>query len=131
MKVSRLKEIELVTHGPNRLYDVTRELEDLSTNVKEGIIVVFSRGSTGTLIRIPGNKVEEYRKQLWDLVPIVGWQHPGNAYAHLRSTLLGTFLAIPVFDGKPALEDNLKIFFVENQPAFNRHRKIFVALITP
>lgn len=117
----------IVTHGPNKLFDVTGLLEEAARRVGEGVAAVFSKGSTGALAVIPRGSVEEFEEELWSLVPVDGWEHPGNAYAHLRSTLIGTSLLVPVHEGKPCLPEGYGVFFVENQPANARRRKIFVA----
>lgn len=130
MRVERLESIELSTHGPNKLFDVTDRVVELAKGVKLGILALQAVGSTGALVLLPRRRelVEAFEYNLWDLVPTLGWKHPGNAYAHLRSTLIGTMLALPVIDGDVPLGDT-GIFFLENQPASRRHRKIIASLI--
>ncbi|MEM0088011.1 MAG: YjbQ family protein [Thermofilum sp.] len=130
MRVARLSRIELVTYGPNKLFDITDRVSELAKGVEEGVVLLQAVGSTGALILLPRRRdvVEAFERDLWDLVPTLGWKHPGNAYAHLRSTLIGTLLALPVAGGSIPLEES-GIFFLENQPALNRRRVIVAAVV--
>ncbi len=121
----------IITHGPTKLFDITDKVLKNIEDVENGVINIFSKGSTGALIIIPrDNKiVEEYEKSLWKLVPVYGWKHPGNAYAHLRSSLIGTALNIPVHKGKILLPQNNGIFFLENQFTNARRRHVLITII--
>ncbi len=119
----------LLTHGPNKLFDVTGLAARAASHIGDGVVAVFSKGSTGALVVIPRDAAEEYEYALWDLVDMDGWEHPGNAYAHLRSTLLGTSLVLPVSGGELCIPTGYGVFFVENQPANVRRRVIYVAAI--
>lgn len=129
MKVLRSSRIELVTYGPNKLFDITDRVAKLAAGVEEGLLVLQAVGSTGALVTLPrrAEVIEAFERDLWDLVPTLGWMHPGNAYAHLRSTLIGTALALPVVGGSLPLGD-CGIFFLENQPAMNRRRAVIASV---
>lgn len=131
MRVARLGSIELTTYGPNKLFDITDRVNELARGVKLGILALQAVGSTGALVLLPRRRefVEAFEYSLWDLVPTLGWRHPGNAYAHLRSTLIGTTLALPVIEGGIPLE-GIGIFFLENQPASRRRRRVVASLVT-
>lgn len=131
MRVLRTARIELVTYGPNKLFDITDRVAELARGVEEGAIVLQAVGSTGALVVLPRQRevIDAFENDLWDLVPTLGWRHPGNAYAHLRSTLIGTALALPVVGGALPL-DGSGVFFLENQPALNRRRAIVAAVVT-
>ena len=131
MRVVRTSRIELVTYGPNKLFDVTDRVAELARGVEEGAIVLQAVGSTGALVVLPRRRevIEAFESDLWDLVPTLGWRHPGNAYAHLRSTFIGTTLALPIVGGSLPIEGN-GIFFLENQPALNRRRVVVAAVVT-
>jgi len=132
MRVAAVARIELVTHGPNKLFDITDRVEELARGVGEGAVVLQAVGSTGALVVLPRRRevVEAFESDLWDLVPTLGWRHPGNAYAHLRSTLIGTVLVLPVLGGRLPLGGS-GVFFLENQPAVRRRRSIVAALLVP
>ncbi len=133
MKARLLGEIEVVTYGPNKLFDLTDRIASMVREEGDvtGILCLNSMGSTGGLVLTYGDQstVNEFERSLWDLVSTYGWRHPGNAYAHLRSSLIGTFLALPVIKGRLSIGDGEKIFFLENQMVVNRHRRIVVSLI--
>ena len=130
MKVVRIERIDFVTYGPNKLFDLTSDVERIAENVEQGWAALQAVGSTGALLIMPGARevVKAFEHDLWDLVPTLGWLHPGNAYAHLRSTLIGTMLVVPVKRGKLELE-GCKVFFLENQPAVRRRRAVIVAVL--
>lgn len=130
MRVTTTSRIELLTYGPNKLFDITGQVCKLVEGVTEGAVVLQAMGSTGALVLLPRSRevVEAFEYDLWDLVSTYGWRHPGNAYAHLRSTLIGTGLILPIARGEIPLRGN-GIFFLENQPAMNRRRVINAAVI--
>jgi thiamine phosphate synthase YjbQ (UPF0047 family) len=131
MRVVRVARIELVTYGPNKLFDITERVVELASGVDEGFVSLQAVGSTGALVVLPRDRrvVEAFERDLWDLVPTLGWRHPGNAYAHLRSTLIGTTLVLPVAGGAVPLGGS-GVFFLENQPALNRHRAVVAAVVS-
>jgi len=124
-----VKTIRLKTYGPNALFDISGEIAKAveESGIRKGVVVVFSHGSTGSLVRLKDGFEEKFRKALWDLIPIDGWEHPGNAYAHLRSTLTSTKIVIPVVDGKPVIGES-RVYFVENQCYVARDRRITLAV---
>jgi len=124
-----VKTFIIKTYGPNKLFDITDRVEKIveESPVENGVVTVFSHGSTGALVRLKPEQVEDYSYALWDLVPIKGWQHPGNAYAHLRSTLISTKLTLPVINRKVVLGP-ARVYFVENQCYVARERHITVVV---
>ena len=130
MRVLRVERIRFTTYGPNKLFDLTDRVLSLAHSVEEGAVFLQAVGSTGALLVLPRSKevLRAFEQDLWDLVPTLGWRHPGNAYAHLRSTLMGTTLALPVLRGQVPLSGS-GIFFLENQPAMNRPRVVVAALL--
>lgn len=131
MRVRRVERVSLLTYGPNKLFDVTDRVVELSSPIASGALLLQALGSTGALIVLPRERrlLDLFERDLWELVPTLGWRHPGNAYAHIRSTLIGVWLALPVEDGRPLLGDGNGVFFLENQPAMNRRRTIIAALV--
>jgi len=132
VKLKEVKILDLVTYGPNKLFDITDQCIEVSEKIREGFLTIFSKGSTGAIVVLPSGKEikESYERSLWDLVPVYGWQHPGNAYAHLRSTLIGTSHIIPIVKNQ-LLIPGQSIYFLENQPVTKRHRKIIIQAIEP
>uniref|UniRef100_A0A7C3SMB5 YjbQ family protein n=1 Tax=Thermofilum pendens TaxID=2269 RepID=A0A7C3SMB5_THEPE len=130
MRVVKVERIRFTTYGPNKLFDLTDRVLSLTHSVEEGAVFLQAVGSTGALLVLPRSEevLRAFEQDLWDLVPTLGWRHPGNAYAHLRSTLMGTTLALPVLRGQVPLSGS-GIFFLENQPAMNRPRVMVAALL--
>lgn len=124
-----VKTFTIKTYGPNKLFDITDKVEKIveESLMENGVTTVFSHGSTGAIVRIKPEQAEEYSYVLWDLVPINGWQHPGNAYAHLRSTIISTKLTLPLI-GRKLVLGPARIYFVENQCYVARERHITVAV---
>lgn len=118
--------LTLKTYGPNKLFDITSEVEKIAQEIRHGLLILQAKGSTGAIVLLPDDKqiVSKFEHDLWDLLPVYGWRHPGNAYAHLRSTLLKTILVIPIIAGE--IEYNAHIFFLENQATVNKERHIIV-----
>ena len=131
MRVVALEEKSFITYGPNKLFDVTEHVGEVAAKVKRGFVAVLCKGSTGALLVLPREKevVEEYERGLWNIVPVYGWRHPGNAYAHLRSTLIGTSMLVAVKKGEPILPEGSGVFFLENQAVNARRRKIVLVAV--
>ncbi len=131
MRLVRIEEEEFLTYGPNKLFEVTGAISRLASSIKRGFVAVLSKGSTGALVVLPRSPsvIEEFERSLWDLVPIYGWRHPGNAYAHLRSTLIGTSIIVPVEGSLPLLPQDCGVFFLENQPVNARRRKLVLVAV--
>jgi len=130
VRVVKVERIRFTTYGPNKLFDLTDRVLSLTHSVEEGAVFLQAVGSTGALLVLPRSEevLRAFEQDLWDLVPTLGWRHPGNAYAHLRSTLMGTTLALPVVRGEVLLRGS-GVFFLENQPAMNRPRVVVAALL--
>ena len=129
MRKTIQKDFFIITYGPTKLFDITPKILNICKNVKKGFINIFSKGSTGALLILPRENqvIEQIEKELWNLIPVYGWKHPGNAYAHLRSTLTSTKIVIPVVDGKPVIGES-RVYFVENQCYVARDRRITLAV---
>ncbi|OYT31577.1 MAG: hypothetical protein B6U94_02765 [Thermofilum sp. ex4484_79] len=131
MRILKQEDFFIVTHGPTKLFDITERVAEIAKDIDIGLVNVFSKGSTGGLVVLPrdSNTIENYEKDLWKLIPIYGWRHPGNAYAHLRSSLIGTSINVIVEKGKLLLPPRNGIFFLENQFTNARRRHILVTII--
>lgn len=90
--------------------DVTDEVAALvaDSGVREGAVVVSLTGSTGavTTIEYEAGALADLRRALDRLAPRDGdYAHnarwgDGNGFAHIRSSLLKTGIAVPVVDGR-------------------------------
>ena len=91
------------------IHDITGKVTKIlaSSGVEEGIVVVFTPGSTAgiTTIEYESGAVNDLKLAIDRIAPSDGfYQHnarwgDGNGYSHVRSALLGPSLAVPVVRG--------------------------------
>ncbi len=130
--------ILISTKGNNDIIDLTNLIKKVIHNskIKDGILTIFAVGSTVGVTTIeyePG-----LRKDLPELLEKIipkdkiyhhdnTWQD-GNGYAHLRSSLMGTSLSVPIENGAAEFgtwQQPIIIDF-DNRP---RERKIICKII--
>jgi len=132
------REIDLHRSTEGDVVDVTQQVQDVVTDcgLDEGSAHVFVSGSTGAVTTMefePGLKKDLFRA-LECLAPSRGeyahdemW-HDGNGHSHVRASLLGPSLVVPVLNGRLALGRWQQIVFLEldNKP---RDRRLLVQVI--
>ncbi|MBO3800524.1 MAG: YjbQ family protein [Candidatus Brockarchaeota archaeon] len=116
-------ELRIRTEGESDIVDITDEIERiiLKAGIKNGIVNIFVPGSTGavttieyepgllkdlpnTLERIaPKNAYYEHEK-MW---------HDGNGHSHVRASIIGPSITIPVKDGNLRLGTWQQLVFLE------------------
>ena len=109
--------LRLSTRGHADVVDLTAGLASFlrSVDIADGVLTVFVRGSTAAVTTMeyePGG-VQDLREALERRVPAARPQggdyahnrlnHDDNAHAHLRASLLGPSVAIPLVAGHLAL----------------------------
>ncbi|RJQ30929.1 MAG: hypothetical protein C4562_07270 [Actinobacteria bacterium] len=102
-------------YGPANLFSLEEQVAVFiaESELVEGIINLFSIGSTGALVFLADGNKSVFEDYVAGAIPYSrSHRHPGNAFAHLRSTLLKTDLAIPVANSKMAT--GLKPYLLEN-----------------
>ncbi len=116
--------IELRTYGPMNYYALRPIIEDkiASTGLAKGLVTIHAKGATPSIVVIDRDLLEDFDRVLRNIIPVIGWRH-GNAYAHLRSTVMGTAYTLPFKDAKLLLPRNYEVYFVETRPVYN-HRRI-------
>jgi len=107
------KKIQLSTKGFADLVDLTGRVEEIvsQSGIKEGIVVVFCTGSTAgvTTIEYEPNLVKDFQEWLEKIIPQNKQYHHGatwgddNGFSHLRASLLGPSLAVPLDKGRLTL----------------------------
>lgn len=107
------KPVEMETQGYTDVVNVTGEVEKALTEsgIENGTVTVFAVGSTAGVTTIeyePGLK-KDMADYLENIAPYKGayahhetW-HDDNGAAHVRATLLGPSLTVPVVNGKMTL----------------------------
>ncbi len=107
------REITLQGTPETDVHDVTAEVQAAvaESGVKEGVVVVFTPGSTAavTTIEYEPGAVSDLVRALREIAPEqreyahnARWGD-GNGYSHLRAALLGPSVSIPVAGGKVVL----------------------------
>ncbi|MBI5573372.1 MAG: YjbQ family protein [Elusimicrobia bacterium] len=130
--------IDFKTKGNCDIIDITSELKKISekSKIKNGILNVFIAGATGAITTIeyePG-LVSDLQNLLKKIAPESGeYGHnkthsDRNAHSHLRASLLGPSLTIPIDNGKMVLGVWQQVIFtdMDNRP---RKREITVKII--
>lgn len=131
--------IALETKPGPHAYDITDRVEAAVAKggVQDGLACVFTPSSTSALVTNefePGLMDDDIPKALERLIPegiAYGHErrwHDGNGHSHVRATLLGPSLTIPIVDGRAALGTWQQVVFLEldNKP---RHREVIVQIV--
>lgn len=117
MKVVK-NEIHINTRGEIDIVDITRMVEDVvrDSGIKNGVATVFIPGATGaiTTIEFEPNLIQDFKDILEKLVPKTGhYRHPINGHSHLRASILGPSLSVPIVDGTLILGTWQQVVFIE------------------
>ncbi|MFC2142307.1 secondary thiamine-phosphate synthase enzyme YjbQ [Acidobacteriota bacterium] len=130
--------MSLTTQGFNDMHDITRDVAQKldEHELTNGIVTIFVPGSTGGLTTIefePG--LEQDFAELMDRVAPhgVGYHHDarwgdGNGFSHVRASLLGPSLSVPIADGRMTLGTWQQIVFVDFDNR-SRSRSLMVQLM--
>jgi secondary thiamine-phosphate synthase enzyme len=131
-------EIRLATRGEGDLHDLTGRVEEsiASSRINEGTVTVFVPGSTAgvTTIEFESGLLEDFPAAFERFAPRDSryahderW-HDGNGHSHVRASLLGPSLTVPVRKGRPVLGTWQQIVLVDfdNRP---RERDILVTVM--
>ena len=126
-----MKEISVQSKTRNELIDVTSQVEEIikEMNIKIGYVILYVPHTTAGIIINEGADPSVQRDiitTLARLIPSDGDYHhlEGNSDAHIKSSLLGCSVLIPVENNKPVLGTWQRIFFYEGDGP--RSRRILV-----
>lgn len=130
--------LEFRSKGENDMIDLTEKIQEVvkKQNPSNGVVVVFVVGSTaaitimesepgllkdfpGMLERIAPKRLPYEHQKTW---------HDDNGHSHVKSSLVGVSLTVPLVDGMLALGTWQQIVFLEldTRP---RSRKVLVQVI--
>ena len=129
-----MNKIQVKTHSQSEFINITPEVNKIVQRVgfKEGVCYVYVPHTTAA-VTINENADPSVPKDILnELNKIVPWDDrythmEGNAAAHIKSTIVGSSVCIPISDGKLALGTWQGIFFCEFDGP--RHREVFVQTI--
>ena len=117
------KTIKVSSKGEDDIIDITEELSNVvkESNIENGTVTVFISGSTAAITTIeyePG-LIHDFPEMVSRIVPKNieynhdnTW-HDGNGHSHVRASLIGPSLTVPVIYGKLALGTWQQIVLLE------------------
>jgi len=131
-------EINIQTKGEVDIVDITSDVTEVvnKSKIKDGIACVFVSGSTGALTTIeyePG-LIQDLPRALERIVPKnINYKHhetwhDDNGHSHVRASLVGPSLTIPINNGKLIYGTWQQLVFIELDTR-SRNRIIFVQIV--
>jgi len=131
-------EIEVKTKGENDMVDLTDEIQRIvrESGVREGIACVFVPGSTGavTTIEYEPGLMKDMPAALERIAPRDEYYHHHetwhdyNGHSHVRASIIGPSLTIPITNGEIVHGTWQQIVFME-MDVRSRHRRILVKVL--
>lgn len=133
-----IKRIKLETEGRDQMIDLTEEVGEIvrESKVKEGLVTVFVPGSTASVTSIeyePG--LIKDIKELGERLAPSGKRYAhddtwgdGNGYSHLRASVIGPSLSVPIEGGRMTLGAWQQIVLIDHDVR-PRSREIVVQVI--
>jgi secondary thiamine-phosphate synthase enzyme len=131
-------EINFKTNGEVDIIDITDNIQTVinKSKIKNGIACIFVPGSTGSITTIeyePGLK-KDFPRALQKIAPKEEhydhhetW-HDDNGHSHVRASLMGPSITIPINDGRLIHGTWQQIVFVELDTR-SRNRNIIIQII--
>lgn len=113
-----MRSFEVETDARTEVIDITDRVRDSVPDAATGVCTVFVRHTTAGIV-VQENEdrlVGDIEGFLGDLVPDEGHAHDrldGNADSHLRATVVGPDVSVPVEDGELALGTWQSVLLVE------------------
>jgi len=117
------KNIKLKSRGETDIIDITDRVHECiaSTDVKNGTVTIFVSGATGglTTIEYESGLVSDLKEMFEVVAPRDGeYQHnikwqDGNGFSHVRASLLGPSLTVPLVNKKMTLGTWQQIIFID------------------
>ena len=131
-------EIKLATQGEPDIIDITAQVEEQveKSTIRSGLVTVFCQGSTAAITTIefePGllkdlpEAMERFAPREAVYEHHLRWQD-GNGHSHVRASIIGPSITIPVLKGKMPLGTWQQIVLVELDVR-PRTRKVIVQVV--
>lgn len=132
------RNIQIKSKSENEIIDITDQVSKMveESKIESGTVIVFVVGSTAAITTIeyePGLQ-KDFPEMLSRLAPKDveyahdnTW-HDGNGHSHVRASLIGPSLAIPIIEGRLTLGTWQQIVLVEMDTR-PRERKIVLQVI--
>jgi secondary thiamine-phosphate synthase enzyme len=133
------KEIHITTGKEDDIIDITPEVKEIvrESGVSEGMVHVFVTGSTAavTTIEYEPGVLSDLSRALSTLAPdSIPYAHDsrwgdGNGRSHVKASIVGPSLAVPVTRKTPALGTWQQIVLLELDIRGGRSRNIIVTVM--
>ena len=131
-------EINIKTHGEVDIIDITHNIQSQvnKSKIKNGIVCVFVAGSTGTITTIeyePG-LMNDFPNALDKIAPKDEYYnhhetwHDDNGHSHVRASLMGPGISIPLINGRIVHGTWQQFVFVELDTS-PRTRNLIVQIV--
>ncbi len=132
------KSLQVKSKSENDIIDITDQVSKIvkESKVENGAVIVFVVGSTAAITTIeyePGLQ-KDFPEMLSRLAPKENeyahdntW-HDGNGHSHVRASLIGPSLTIPIIEGRLTLGTWQQIVLVEMDTR-PRERKIIIQVL--
>ncbi|MDE1863142.1 MAG: secondary thiamine-phosphate synthase enzyme YjbQ [Thaumarchaeota archaeon] len=134
----KTKTIPVTTKGEGDMVDISEEIKSAinSFKVRDGIVTIFVTGSTAAVTTIeyePGLR-EDFPRMLERVAPKNAeyehqkmW-HDGNGHSHVRASLVGPSLTVPIRDGSLTLGTWQQVVLVE-MDVHGRQREVLLQVL--
>ena len=129
-----MNEITIRTQKRSEFVDITQEVSELITEhgVKDGFVILYVPHTTAGITineHADPSVKKDILNKLEELVPPnKGYTHvEGNADSHIKATIVGNTLTVPIVGGRMALGTWQGIFFCEFDGP--RTRKLIVKVV--
>ncbi len=121
------------TQGEIDFINLSNKVQEEVSNskIKNVVVHVFAPHATGVLILTENDEalLADIMALLEEIAPKQGsYQHPSNAYSHLRSMLLPPDKTLPIIDGHVAFGTWQSLLFVEVD-VYPRERTIIIQIM--
>ena len=130
--------IQLHSEGEGDIIDMTLQLSNTveESKIKNGTVTIFVSGSTAavTTIEYEPGLVHDFPEMLSRIVPNdIEYEHDntwhdGNGHSHIRSSLIGPSLTIPIIGGKLTLGTWQQVVLLEMDTR-SRNRTVILQII--
>jgi secondary thiamine-phosphate synthase enzyme len=117
------KTIQLSSKGQDDVIDITKQVSNVvkDSNIENGTVTIFVAGSTAAITTIeyePG-LIKDFPEMLSRIIPKnIEYEHDntwhdGNGHSHVRASLVGPSLTVPIINGKLTLGTWQQIVLLE------------------
>ncbi|HKQ22074.1 MAG TPA: secondary thiamine-phosphate synthase enzyme YjbQ [Nitrososphaeraceae archaeon] len=130
--------IQLHSEGEGDIIDMTMQLSNKveESKIKNGTVTIFVSGSTAavTTIEYEPGLVHDFPEMLSRIIPKdIEYEHDntwhdGNGHSHVRSSLIGPSLTIPIIGGKLTLGTWQQVVLLEMDTR-SRNRTVILQII--